>query len=114
MVWRPVSPCSRLPGSRSSSLTILAVCLIALPRISSSAGSSSASDDAHWDDRFALAVLEGSQVRAVASTGTNVYFGGHFTTVGGSSALGSGVSATNIALWNGRHWAPLGAGVNGQ
>jgi len=73
-----------------------------------------ASDDDNWDDRFAWSVLEGSQVRAVASSGSNVYFGGGFRSVGGSSATGAGISASNIARWNGRSWAALGGGVNGQ
>jgi hypothetical protein len=68
----------------------------------------------HWDDRFAWAVLDGSQVRAVASSGSNVYFGGHFNGVGGSSGVGAGVRATNIACWNGRSWSSLSGGVNGQ
>jgi len=76
-------------------------------------GLRAASPDDAWDDRFALAVLEGSQARAIAVQGTNVYFGGTFTTVGGSTAVGSGISASNIALWNGRSWSALGGGVNG-
>jgi hypothetical protein len=59
-------------------------------------------------------VLGGSQVRAMASSGTNVYFGGHFDFVGGASSTGGGVAATNIARWNGRSWSAVGGGVNGQ
>lgn len=72
-----------------------------------------ADDDDHWDDRFAWSLVEGPQVRAVASSGSNVYFGGGFITVGGSTAVGVGVSATNIAVWNGRSWAAVGDGING-
>jgi len=42
---------------------------------------------------------------AVAPDGT-VYAGGSFETVGG-------VSASNIAKWNGATWSPLGPGIRG-
>lgn len=90
------------------------VCLLALTWAAGLSQTRAAELDDSWDDRFAWALLEGPQVRAVASRGSDVYFGGHFTTVGGSSGVGSGVSATNIAMWNGRHWSALGGGVNGQ
>ena len=89
-------------------------CLLGLVLVASSFTARSASENDHWDDRFAWSVLEGSQVRAVASRGSNIYFGGSFKSVGGSSAVGSGVSATNIAMWNGRSWSAVGGGVNGQ
>jgi len=73
-----------------------------------------ATENDQWDDRLGWAVLEGSQVRAVASSGGDVYFGGHFSSVGGTSGVGSGVAASNIARWNGRSWSALGGGVNGQ
>jgi hypothetical protein len=44
-------------------------------------------------------------VRALAVSGTNLYAGGQFTTAGG-------VSATNIAQWNGSSWSALGPGLN--
>lgn len=39
--------------------------------------------------------------------GSDVYFGGKFTTAGGSSVNG-------IAKWNGSAWSPLGTGVSGS
>jgi len=95
-------------------LRSVCACLIGLVLALSSSSVRAASDDDNWDDRFAWALIQGSQMRAVASSGSNVYFGGSFITVGGSTGVGSGVSATNIAVWNGRNWAPLGGGVNGQ
>ncbi len=86
--------------------------LLALLPLALSFSARAATENDQWDDRLGWAVLEGSQVRAVASSGSNVYFGGNFSKVGGS--VGSGVSASNIARWNGRSWAALGAGVNGQ
>jgi hypothetical protein len=53
-------------------------------------------------------------VRAVASSGSHVYFGGNFNGVAGTSAVGGQVSATNIARFNGRSWSAVGGGVNGQ
>jgi PKD repeat protein len=43
-------------------------------------------------------------VRALAVSGTNVYAGGIFATAGG-------VSANDIAVWNGSSWSALGTGV---
>ena len=100
---------SSLPAPRS----ILSI-LTGLLFLGLSPSSNAATGDENWDDRFAWALIQGSQVRAVASGGSNVYFGGNFITVGGSTGAGSGVSATNIAVWNGRYWSALGGGVNGQ
>jgi len=44
-------------------------------------------------------------VNALAVLGTNLYAGGFFTSAGG-------VSATNIAQWNGSSWSALGSGMN--
>jgi hypothetical protein len=88
--------------------------LLGLVLVAGSPSGMAAAGDENWDDRFAWAVLEGSQVRAVAISGSNVYFGGQFNGVGGTSGVGAGVRATNIALWNGRSWAAVGGGVNGQ
>jgi hypothetical protein len=46
------------------------------------------------------------QVLALAVSGTNLYAGGWFTAAGG-------VSANNIAKWDGRAWSALGSGMNG-
>ena len=40
----------------------------------------------------------------MAVSGTNLYIGGKFTTAGG-------VSANNIARWDGASWVPLGSGM---
>jgi hypothetical protein len=45
-------------------------------------------------------------VWALAVSGTNLFVGGQFTSAGG-------VSATNIAHWNGTSWSAVGSGVNG-
>jgi hypothetical protein len=44
-------------------------------------------------------------VYGLAVSGGTLYAGGEFTTAGG-------VSATNIAQWNGSRWSPLGSGMN--
>jgi hypothetical protein len=44
-------------------------------------------------------------VSALAVSGTDLYAGGYFTTAGG-------VSATNIAKWNGSAWSALGSGMD--
>jgi hypothetical protein len=46
-------------------------------------------------------------VLALAVSGTNLYAGGQFTTAGG-------VSATNIAKWDGSAWSALGSGIGGS
>jgi hypothetical protein len=46
-------------------------------------------------------------VYALAVSGSSLYAGGTFTIAGG-------VSATNIAKWDGSAWSALGAGINGQ
>ena len=43
---------------------------------------------------------------AIAVSGTDLYVVGQFTTAGG-------VSANNIAKWNGTSWSSLGSGING-
>ena len=50
--------------------------------------------------------VDGS-VYAIAISGSDVYVGGSFTTAGG-------VSANNIAKWNGNSWSALGGGVDGS
>jgi hypothetical protein len=46
-------------------------------------------------------------VSALAVSGTNLYAGGRFTTAGG-------VSANNIAKWDGSAWSALGSGMAGS
>jgi hypothetical protein len=64
-------------------------------------------DGSAWDDLSTGmgAVTPGNQVLALAVTNSTLYAGGIFTTAGG-------VSAANIASWNGSAWSPLGSGVN--
>jgi hypothetical protein len=50
----------------------------------------------------------GYGVKALQSTPQGLIVAGEFTKVGG------GISADNIALWDGTSWSPLGAGTNGQ
>lgn len=49
---------------------------------------------------------ESSHVSAIAVAGGKVYAGGSFPRIGG-------VTASNIAVWNGTTWAPLGTGITG-
>jgi hypothetical protein len=44
-------------------------------------------------------------VDALATSGSDVYAGGNFTTAGG-------IAATNIARWDGTNWSPLGSGLS--
>ncbi len=44
-------------------------------------------------------------VNAIAASGTDIYVGGSFDTAGG-------VSANNVARWNGTSWSALGTGTN--
>ena len=46
-------------------------------------------------------------VHALATSGTNLYVGGNFTTAGG-------VTASGVAKWDGNTWSPLGSGMGGQ
>ena len=50
---------------------------------------------------------ENSSISAIAVAGSKVYAGGTFSTIGG-------ISANNIAVWDGTAWAPLGTGVNAR
>jgi len=67
-------------------------------------------DGDHWNavgggveygSQFSIA----SSVRALASDGFSLYVGGNFTNA-------AGVTASDIAQWNGSSWSPLGSGVD--
>ena len=81
----------------------------------SSAGYSPASYIAQWDgSSWAEVGFGGSvggsvdtSVYALAASGGNLYVGGGFTTVGG-------ITANNIAVWNGSSWSALGSGIDGS
>ena len=51
--------------------------------------------------------LNGTSVRTLAVSGTNLYAGGYFTMAGG-------VSANCVAKWDGSAWSALGSGVFGM
>jgi trimeric autotransporter adhesin len=62
--------------------------------------------DDRWDGQFDVPGLNG-RVNAVAVSGSgDLYVGGQFT-------LAGGLSANNVARWNGSTWSALGEGVNG-
>ncbi len=50
---------------------------------------------------------DNSSISGLGVVGNKVYAGGTFSTIGG-------ISANNIAVWNGTTWAPLGSGLNGR
>ena len=76
------------------------------------AGSVTANNVARWDGSTWSAVGEGlgrpgiDAVRALAVSGSDVYAGGSF------ASTGAGISANNVARWNGVDWSALGSGVN--
>ncbi len=65
--------------------------------------------DENWDAQFNLPGSNGVNfgLWALAVSGNDLYVGGAFTTAGG-------ISANNIARWNGSSWSALGSGVNEQ
>lgn len=80
-----------------------------------SAGAVKASHIARWDGTNWWALGSGVKgindfastvVSAIAVKGSDVYVGGVFTNAGG-------VSASNIAKWNGSSWSALGSGLSG-
>jgi hypothetical protein len=81
----------------------------------STAGGVPANHIAKWDGRAWSALGAGMSggfsgdpcVSALAVSGTNLYAGGDFTSAGG-------VSATNIAKWDGSAWSALGSGMNSE
>ncbi len=60
----------------------------------------------HW---LSAGAVEGGPgvVQAITLNGTEVYVGGDFTSVGGTSA-------NRVARWDGVKWNPLGSGLNGR
>ena len=62
--------------------------------------------DERWDDRFDALGMN-SIVYAIADNDSEVFAGGEFSTAGG-------ISAANVAMWNGINWSALGSGVNGR
>jgi hypothetical protein len=62
-----------------------------------------AAGDEYWDSRFGNFYTSDS-VYAIAVSGTDIYLGGSFTSVGG-------VTANCVAKWNGSSWSALGSGV---
>ncbi|MDQ3703952.1 MAG: S-layer homology domain-containing protein [Chloroflexota bacterium] len=76
-----------------------------IPSKSSSEAPAAAGDE-YWDDRFGV-LGTNRTVSELEVSGSNVYAGGVFTTAGG-------VSANNVARWDGIQWHPLGSGVSGN
>ena len=63
------------------------------------------SDD-NWVSMGVAAGVNGTVRAVIADDDGNVYIGGSFTVAGG-------LGITNIAVWNGAHWASLGEGIAG-
>ena len=67
-----------------------------------------AAGDENWDARFGVPGVSGTSfpvIYTIAGSGTNVYVGGSFTQIGG-------ITAANIARWDGQNFYPLGAGID--
>jgi len=60
--------------------------------------------DDRWDQSLTLEGVDGD-VYALAADDSHLYVGGDFTQAGG-------VSANNVAMWDGSQWWGLGSGVN--
>ena len=80
-----------------------------------SSGNATVYNIALWDGNAwsALGVGVDSSVNAIALSGSDVYVGGFFNLVCGSTACGSGnVTVNHVVHWNGNTWVTLGSGVN--
>ncbi len=64
----------------------------------------SAQGDEYWDDQFAVLQFTGLGIGTIKMVGDSLYVGGTFRAIGG-------VSATNIAKWNGTNWSAFGTGL---
>ena len=78
----------------------------------SSAGTATAGKIAKWNNLTGTwtalgtgIVGDNTSIQAIAVVGNKVYAGGTFTSIGG-------VSANNIAVWNGTTWSAMGTGAN--
>ena len=61
-----------------------------------------------WNALNTTAGAADDDIYAVLTVGTNVYVGGHFSSIGGCSS-----GCNNIARWDGAAWSALGSGVSG-
>ncbi len=64
----------------------------------------SAPGDEFWDSAFGTNGFSGYGVGAIALFGNGVVFGGAFNSIGG-------ITATNIARWDGTNWSTFGDGL---
>ena len=67
---------------------------------------SAALGDEYWADGFAFPGIIGYVYALAADGAGNLYAGGSFTAAGG-------VSANDVAKWDGTAWTPLGSGIGG-
>ena len=88
------------PTSRRSSLAVL---------VEDTAATYPVRIDPTFSDEDWISLGSGvnGSVKALVTSGSDLYVGGQFTTAGGNSA-------TNVAKWNGSAWSALGSGVNGE
>jgi len=63
-----------------------------------------ASGDEHWDSAFGVPGADG-WVDAMVLRGGDLFVAGHFSQIGG-------ISATNVAKWDGTNWSALGGGLS--